>query len=187
VYWVLLEATTPVCGLGFVALPEDGAFGGFGFGVQFRADDQGPPFTCRYDDALDDVTQYSLSVLHFSVGADFPPYVDSSFLPLAGPVAMPGYFGVHDRFDGPNDVDSFAFQAELPASLLFTGQHAAMSVEVLAENGPSAPPLTTECGFTLEPTTCLDVYGDGPATLIVTLSQSTGAQQSELDAWRIGL
>jgi hypothetical protein len=186
-YWVLLESTAAVCDLDFVALPEGGEFGGFTFGVQLRADQQ-PAWACRYREELAEAVAYSLGVLYFPVYGDLPDEVGP--LPMgstsneANP-PLPGGFEVADEFGGHDDVDVFVVRVELPGALSFTGQRATINVEVYEDDEQSTAP-DVECGFSLDPERCLDVAGDGPATLIVRVRQAESASQGELDAWRIG-
>jgi hypothetical protein len=84
-----------------------------------------------------------------------------------------------------NDVDVFAFAAELPLAFQYTGQRAGLTIEAWDSEGESITSLAVECGFALEPTPCAQFDGSGDAVVTVSLRESDGAEQRELDAWQL--
>jgi hypothetical protein len=185
-YWVLLEAPAPICDLAFVPLPDNEAFGGFGFGVQLRADQSFSDWACRYDSALADQTTYSLGAVYFAAGDDLPdlPPIDPTQPPPVTPLPA-DQRSIADRFEKSSDIDVFGFTATLPVSLSFTGQRAALDIAVYDSDGVLSDDLSVECGFSLEPATCVDIPGSGAVTVVVRAKQSDQAEQRELDAWQL--
>jgi hypothetical protein len=200
IYWVLLEAPAPLCSLGMLPLPATAPFGGFAFGAQLPAAESSFDWVCSYDDALGGQTSYALGVLHFPVGDDLPDLLGGAGMATEGmdpeavggpgsgmsPPLVPGR-SISDRFDdmdGAPDVDAFAFVAELPITVRFTGQSAVLAIEVIAD-GMLALEQSVDCGFSLEPVPCAELDGADYVTVIIHAQQSPVAEQEELDAWRL--
>jgi hypothetical protein len=190
-YWVLLESQFMLCDLDFTPLPEQAEFGGFAYGIQLRAEQQGDSFLCARQNADPSMT-YSLGILRFATGNDLPPSIELGVTqpqPLLGPDAPTGLatqFAIADRFEGGQDVDAFLVDVSLPLTMLHSGQSANVSVEVFDNIGQVISQQQGECAFGLEPTSCFQIEGTGPGVASVTLQESNSATQSELDAWWMG-
>jgi hypothetical protein len=187
-YWVLLQAPVAVCELDFATLPASEPFAGCGFGVQLDADENVEDWVCRYDGALADQVAYSLAIIHFPSEGDLPEIQDDGEMQepeTSMSLALVEGRSIANRFDEGDDVDTFAFAAELPVSLSFTGQRAALSIEVFDAEGMPLSNLSVECGFSLEASPCADIQGSGDATVRIQARESEQAEQRELDAWRL--
>lgn len=184
-YWILLEAPLSICDLPFAELPPTAPFGGFRYGLQARADDW-IDWACRYDSALMGQTAYSIGAVHFVTGPDLPSAFGDEDEDEFEPFLEPTRRSVADRFEMGSDVDSFAFEAELPLTLEFTGQRAVLTIEAHDVEGAPLLGFSVECGFALEPAPCAQLYGTGPATVRISVRESEQAEQRELDAWHLG-